>query len=211
MAEDSIEKARQAWQESMTRQIDRLRQPLVDVAPELVADRAGASFDGERLTLSYWGKPAHLNWPDLNGEYEDGTPIYTFDCAMLLYYLHAADGAALADRWIGFRELPDGGFYNQAFQGYSGRKLAAAFGLEPERFVQSAQTLGGMRISGLTEFAFAFTPLPRIRIAAVIWPGDEDFPAKGSVLFDAASEHYMTTDGLALLGSGLVRRLIKAG
>ena len=47
-------------------------------------------------------------------------------------------------------------------------------------------------------------------LAATLWLGDDEFPAKASVLFDAASGHYMTIDGLALLGSGLSRRLIKA-
>ena len=43
---------------------------------------------------------------------------------MILYYLSYADGTPLADRWIGYRELPDGTFYSQAFQGYSGDRLA---------------------------------------------------------------------------------------
>ncbi|OGN89309.1 MAG: hypothetical protein A2Y88_04885 [Chloroflexi bacterium RBG_13_48_10] len=59
--------------------------------------------------------------------------------------------------------------------------------------------------------AYAFLPLPRIRLASILYPGDDEFPARASVLFDAASSHYMTTDGLALLGAGLVGRLIKAG
>jgi len=54
-------------------------------------------------------------------------------------------------------------------------------------------------------------PLPRIRLASILYPGDDEFPARASVLFDAAASHYMTTDGLALLGAGLVGRLIKEG
>jgi hypothetical protein len=51
--------------------------------------------------------------------------------------------------------------------------------------------------------------LPRIQLAAILWPGDEEFPARASVLFDGAASHYMTIDGLALLGAGLARRLEK--
>ncbi len=69
----------------------------------------------------------------------------------------------------------------------------------------------GISLTGLPGLAFAFQPLPRIRLAAILYPGDEEFAARASVLFDAAASHYMTTDGLALLGSGLVGRLIKAG
>jgi hypothetical protein len=75
----------------------------------------------------------------------------------------------------------------------------------------AAQSLGGIHLTGLPGVAYAFLPLPRIRLASILYPGDEEFPARASVLFDAAASHYMTTDGLALLGSGLVGRLIRAG
>jgi hypothetical protein len=77
--------------------------------------------------------------------------------------------------------------------------------------MKAAQELDGMTLSALPGVAYAFLPLPRIRLASILYPGDDEFPARASVLFDAAASHYMTTDGLALLGAGLVGRLIKAG
>jgi hypothetical protein len=151
-----------------------------------------------------------LNWPNLVAEYAHGEPCSTFDTAMVLYYLDSADGSPLADRWISFRELPGGAFYNQAFQGYSGDRIAAAFSDSPQRLKEAARQLGGLRLPALSDYGFSFEPLPRIRLASVLWLGDEDFPTRASVLFDAASSHYMITDGLALLGSGLAGRLIQA-
>jgi hypothetical protein len=130
---------------------------------------------------------------------------------MLLYYLREADGTPMADRWIGYRELPGGNFYSQAFQGYSGDRLARVYGEQPEVYTAAAHALEGMPLSNLPGMAFAFQPLPRIRLASILYLGDEEFPARASVLFDAAACHYMTTDGLALLGAGLVGRLIQAG
>jgi hypothetical protein len=117
----------------------------------------------------------------------------------------------MADHWIGYRELPGGNFYSQAFQGYSGDRLARIYGEQPEAYEQAAQKLEGVRLTGLPDIAHAFLPLPRIRLASILYPGDEEFPARASVLFDLAASHYMTTDGLALLGAGLVGRLIGAG
>jgi hypothetical protein len=128
---------------------------------------------------------------------------------MLLYYLVTADGAALADRWIGYRELPDGAFYANAFQGYSGNRLAHIFGERPQAYIAAAQALDGLSLPGLPGLAYAFQPLPRVRLATVLYPGDDEFPARGIVLFDAAASHYLPTDGLALLGSGIVSRLAK--
>ena len=209
-AEEALQQARQAWEKSMTRQLEELRSIVRCTAPEIIADRCGGRYSDAMLEIDYWGNKLRLAWPDLIGVDVDNKPVSTFDIAMLLYHFNTADGAPLADRWISFRELPGGTFYNKAYQGYTGDELARTFGDDPDRFAAAARTLNGMQISGLTEFAYAFTPLPRLRLAAVIWPGDEDFPSRGSVLFDAASKHYLTTDGLALLGSGLTKRLIAA-
>lgn len=203
------EDARARWEESMLRQVEALRASVRAQSPAPLAARAGAAFDDGFLRLLYWGRGVLIAWPSLEPRWEtDGDPCPVFDIAMLLYYLKTADGAPLADRWIGFRELPDGAFYNLAYQRYSGDRLARAFGVDPDRFHGAARSLGGTPLTALGH-AYAFAPLPRLRLAAVLWPGDDEIPARGAVLFDASAGHYMTTDGLALLGGGLAGRLEK--
>jgi hypothetical protein len=162
------------------------------------------------LHLRYWCREVQIAWPALSMTIEpDGSPLSIFDSAVLLYYLRHADGTPLADRWVSYRELPGGGFYHQAFQGYSGDRLARAYAAQPERLHQAARSLEGVLLSGLPGIAYAFLPLPCIRLAAILYPGDEEFPTTARILFDAAASHYTTIDGLALLGSGLAGRLIR--
>ena len=128
----------------MLRPIDELAGRLRALDPAGIARRAGGAFDGRSLEFSYWQSTVRLLWPELTAVHaEDGKPCATFDQAMLLYYLDAADGAPLAGRWIGYRELPDGGFYHQAYQGYSGDRLARAFGEHPQELPRAAEALGG--------------------------------------------------------------------
>ncbi len=209
--QNKIEQAQQAWKESMLRQVEALRDSIREESPRTIAQRTGAEFNPDGVQFLYWNRLVNISWPGLQATMlPEEESVSTFDAAMLMYYLHTADGAPLADSWIGFRELPNGAFYAQAFQGYSGDRLARCYGDDPDRFHAAARVLDGWRLSALTEHAYAFRPLPRIRLAAVLWPGDDEFPTKASILFDAASHHYMTTDGLALLGAGLARRLEKA-
>ena len=206
----AVERAHQAWQESMLRQLDHLRTGVQAREPLALAVRCGGRFEAQKLVIPYWGRSVSLTWPDLIAHSEpEGRECSVFDQAMLLYYLLTADGVGLADRWIGYRELPDGAFYANAFQGYSGDRLARTFGEQVQAYRAAAQALDGLSLSGLPGLAYAFHPLPRIRLATILYPGDEEFPARGSVLFDAAASHYMPTDGLALLGSGIVSRLVK--
>jgi hypothetical protein len=207
-ANPALEQARQAWETSMEQQLERLRGSIAPRDPQQMAELCGAVFTGEHLELPFWGRPVRITWPELSAlDAQSGAPCSTFDQALLLYYLHTATGTPRAGRWIGFRELPHGGFYNQAFQGYSGDRLGRAFHDQPAAFHQAARRAGGEPLPGLGEYAYEFIPLPRLALAVVLWPGDEDFPTRGQVLFDANASRYMITDGLALLGSGLVRRL----
>lgn len=204
------ERAQQRWEESMLRQIEALRQEMRGRPPEKVASLAGATVTGRGLSLPYWGRTVFLDWPDLEPRWaDDSQPCSAFDAAMLLYYLRSADGTPMADCWISFRELPGGTFYVLAYQRYSGDRLAHAFGSDPAAFDVACRSLSGWPLPAISPHAFAFQPLPRIRLAAVLWPGDEEFAPKAHIVFDAAASHYMTTDGLGLLGGGLAGRLTR--
>lgn len=207
--ENVAKKAHRVWEESMLKSIQTLKDAILTVSPAQIAIRCKAHHEKDSLRFQYWGDTIVIEWPTLEMCDADGQPVSTFDKAMLMYYLHTADGTTMADRWIGFRELPNGAFYNQAFQGYTGDRLARSFGNAPEQFNTAAKKLKGLQLPSLADNAFAFQPLPCVRLAAILWLGDDEFPSNASVLFDACSSHYLPTDGLAILGSGLVRRLEK--
>ena len=166
-----------------------------------------AAERGEFL-LSIWDQHVILSWPEFTGrDAQTGDALPTMTMAMLSYYFHTSDRAPLARTWIAFTELPDGKFYTAAFQGYTGNELAKAFGNELDAFRAAATSLGGQQ-EALGDAAFAFQALPRVRLLAVGWQGDEDFPPSYRVLFDGNSHHHLSTDACAILGSTLTRRLI---
>lgn len=206
----TVERAHQAWQDSMLRQMDELRMVVQSYQPKSLASKCGAVYEDCTLRLRYWMQTVEIAWPALTMTFQhDQRALSVFDSAVILYYLRHADGEPMADRWVNFRELPGGGFYHQAFQGYSGDLLARAYADRPEDLHQAARRLDGWPLSGLPGIAYAFLPLPCIRLAAILYPGDEEFLTTARILFDAAASHYTTIDGLALLGSGLSSRLIR--
>ena len=175
---DKIAQAHEAWQESMERRIDEVRGELRQRQLHVIATCTGGEIEKDALQFRYWGRLVLMSWPALEAHYlPEGENVPVFDLAMLLYYLDNADGVALADRWIGYRELPDGAFYHQAFQGYSGDLVSRHFGDDLESFIAAARHLGGSQLPALAPAAFTFMPLPRIRLALALWPGDEDFLA----------------------------------
>lgn len=216
---------------------DRIRERgAVEVAA--AAGASWDSRAGE-LHLTCLGDAVRVSWPELvaypeaavgpstggstespqaSGASGSGTSVDVQPCradlqGLILYYLALADGTPLIQHWIAFRELPDGWLYHQAFQGYTGDELVRTWGNDLEAFVAAASRLGGRPLDGsgtsLGDAAFAFDLLPRVAVAVVYWAGDEEFPPHAQVLFDAAASHYLTTDGLAVLGHHLMHRLVE--
>ena len=193
--------------EKMVAQVASLRAALRERDPRDLAWRCGAEFQDGFLRIQFYGEPHIVTFPDLEVSVEATKKACALNrTAMFLYYLQTADGSPHKGKWVAFRDLPGGMFYHQAYQGYSGDRLAKVIDNRIGVFERAAKNLGGMKLD-LGDAAFAFDALPRVRVAAVYYAGDEDFPATANVLFDESASHYLPTDALAGVGSALVDRL----
>lgn len=202
----------QRWYDRLAPVVDRARDALHAVDPADLARRAGCLYEADgalRLTLfweDYTIQPG--DWTIKRAD--TGEAPTEFTQALVLTYLVTADGTPPSGHWIGYRDLPDGMFYAQAFRGYAELRLARELGGEGlARFRAAAGALGGVPVE-IGDAGYAFAVLPRVHLGAVYWLGDEDFPSRTSVLFEDTAPHYMTTDGLAVLGSHLVNALLDA-
>jgi hypothetical protein len=161
-----------------------------------------------------WDQEISLTFPEFIGRSaRTGQLLTTFDQALLAYYFTFSDGTPEQGKWISFSELPDGRFYFQAFQGYTGQVLAKIFGNQGVGFDEAAEKVNGYKVDldePLGDFAYCFRVLPRVSLLAVSWLGDEDFPASYRILFNGNVCHHLSTDGCAIIGSILTRRLIEA-
>ena len=191
--------------------VAEMREALAGAPPEDIAWRSGAALQGDRLHVQMLFQPYEIDTSSfvVTRAPPDGREASSFFQSLLLTYLRTADGAPSADRWISFRELPNGAFYHTAFQGYAPDRMGKRWALDLEGFGAACRTVGGTRLE-IGDAGYSFPVLPRIDMAAVYWLGDEEFPSRASILFDANAHHYMVTDGLAILGSQLVGRILAA-
>lgn len=190
--------------------ISRLREELQAMDARLLAIRAGAVWQEGTVRLQLSGEDYTIGWPEVVVHQEpDGGDTRPDIQVLLLTYLRNADGTPPTGSWLSFRELPNGGFYHRAFQGYAPDRLAQRFGDDLPAFRRAARQIGGRR-EPMGDASYGFQPLPHIWLAAVLWQGDEEFPSSARILFDESGSHYLPTDLLATLGRWLVVRLLKA-
>ncbi len=183
-----------------------------------VAALAGCPLTPEGVQAAYFGRPHLVPYPE--GEVVNlatGKPAHASIAIVLWHYLLTADGTLPADRWLTFRELPDGLFYSQAFAGHAEGLLAERFGADAAGLHHAAGSLGGESLTaapggGLAppDAAYRFQAFPRLAIAVQLWEGDEEFPGRVQMLFDAHASHYLPTEDLSGVGDWLAHKLSHA-
>jgi hypothetical protein len=202
---------------NFARRVGTLRAELAQCDPSILAERTSATYKPVDehtgiFHLQLWGQPISLSFPDLVVVNERQEPASLVTQALVLYYFHTAHGPSPSGSWISFSELPDGKFYNQAFQGYSGKQLSRAFSDDIAAIKLAAEKAGASSIApkeaSIGDFASLFTVLPRLPILLVGWQGDEDFPASYQLLFDETAANFLPTDVCAIVGGMLVRKII---
>jgi Domain of unknown function (DUF3786) len=177
---------------------------------------SGSVLTPEGVRLGYFLRPHLVPHPE--GEVINqttGKPAHASIAIVLWHYLLTADGTPPADRWLTFRELPHGLFYAQAFAQHAENLLAEKFGSDIEGFCRAAAALGGQTLTaapaaGLAppDAAYRFQAFPRLALAVQLWEGDDEFPGRVQVLFDAASSHYLPTEDLSGVGDWLAHKLM---
>jgi hypothetical protein len=145
-----------------------------------------------------------------------GKPVHVSIVILLLHYLLTADATPVAERWVQFREIPGGMFYAQAFEAHTGPPLSRLVAdVDPKAFAAhvAAFRAAGARIAGvdldLADAALRFRALPRLPVAALLWAGDDEFPGRAAILFDAHAHHYLPVEDLSGMGEWLAHKLAR--
>ena len=129
----------------------------------------------------------------------------------LLQYLDTADGTPLAGREIALSEMRGGLSRGQGFE----KDISLMFSRDlldasAEDFARACEALGGRIITGKADVSAVIPYAPRFPVTVLFWCGDDEFPASGKTLVDAAAEHYLTLEAAGGACSSVVQAIIRA-
>src|SRR5512139_1593733 len=145
-------------------QIDKLAPVVKEAQAKLraidravVAERCGATIDPDgNLRVEFLRREYvidHTEWTVKRAD--DGVAPPSLMQSLILTYLYTSDGTPPTNRMIGFRELPSGLFYAQAFQGYTGGELVRELQGDVVSFQAACDRLLGTAIA-LGDAGYAF-------------------------------------------------------
>jgi hypothetical protein len=196
---------------------DLARKLLLQGNPELVARFSGSTINGDRergviLSFAFLNRRTAVTWGDFRMTFEETdeeVPIQ--QQILLLHYLRGAwvsGGAVSSEEWISFQEVPDGRFYNDAFQRRAKAPLIQAFGSKPEHLPEVAARLYNAVPFDRGDFSVVVHVLPLVSVALVLWRGDEEFPPDGTILFDRTISKLLSAEDIAWLAGMVVYSLV---
>lgn len=178
--------------------------------PAKIADRSGARMEGDAILLEYLGRTFKIIPPHFDVRCEKGGERVPLKIqTIILHYLKDSRGTPLSGELIDFRGIPSGIFYHPVFQATVERPLLERFGEKPEKFIEAASKLGGVKAE-FGDFSVTIPALPRVPVTIILYPGDDEFPPSCKVLFDSSIRNYLVTEDVRILCEEIVRELIRS-
>jgi hypothetical protein len=192
---------------------DEPTRKLRQADPVKVAETAGARWEPDGpgagwIVLSVLSGETRVAFPEV--EVDAPRPIGTFSLKLLsLLYLAGTDGEAPSGRWLAYRELPGGRFYEPVLRRSVEAPLATRFGGDREGFIKACAGLGGKE-EEFGDAACSLELFPLVRVAVILWLGDEEFPARAQFLFDSNSTRHLNAFDLRMGAQEISSLMMKA-
>lgn len=175
--------------------------------------RSGAEYklvDSRKIiTVEYLNQSYQVALPDVEISLVDAeAEVPISDKILILHYLTLAKGVPLSHKLIAFQELPEGASYLRTFSKRSIEPMIKHFGREPQRLIDTAKRLGGRKVD-YGDVAVTVNGFKLVPVTLVLWRGDEEFPPRSNILFDANISGYLSTYDITVLCDAIIWRLVR--
>jgi len=185
---------------------------LLQEDPRDICRRSGAQFDDatgayllnflqKRYRISPRTKACSLVSPSAVSE----SPPLDIQIILLTYLLNAQE-TPLLDKLVAGSSLKGGKCFFTGAHGFPLDPLVAQYGRDMKGFLDRGVSLGAQHVR-YGDAALRFLALPRVPVVMVIWQGDEEYPARLSVLFDASIAQHLPLDAIYGLVMEICRRM----
>ncbi|WP_005036689.1 DUF3786 domain-containing protein [Holophaga foetida] len=179
----------------------------------VVSSNSGATFDPAKgaFRVDFFGSVHEIIQAtgavtrlDLEGE------VPVTEKALILHYLIHAKPSHLTGRAISFMEVPGGGsIYCPSFKLRAIDPMVKAFANRLEAFAAAAAQFGGTPET-MGDRSYTLKAFPLVPISYVVWAGDDELPASGTILFDASVADFLPVEDIVLAASFGTYRMVGA-
>lgn len=188
---------------------------LASLSPDDVCQRTGAQYNPENgcYTLQLLNRQVRVDpvertvqWCDeeLQAASKPGHDVVL----LAAVYLIEAKNLLPIDDWVTAETLPSGTFFFRGLHALPTAQVATRFGHERDLFLKAGGDLGGKQ-ADWGDASFEVQVLPRVAVRLVLWLGDEEIPARSTMLFDRKVDDHLPLDALGCMARHVIVTLVR--
>ena len=183
--------------------IERLKQKISSIDLSEAAQRLGAQFLNDKLTIKICGKDFSV---DAEGNISSDIHINAYMAVPVLNYILNGSGRAPSGNWITFRELNGGPSRYAHFQQCCERPLKQVADTYTDLFKDMLEIFDGKEIVSHidSDVSIVLHPLPLFPIMVCYWKPEDGLDSNLYIYFDAASDDHLDIESIYTLNEGLV-------
>jgi hypothetical protein len=185
--------------------IEELRRKVASIDLAEAAERLGARFSGDKLTIRIFGKEFGV---DAEGNLSSEVHINAYMVVPALNYILNASGKPPLGRWITFRELAGGPERYAHFQQRCEKPLKRLADTYTDLFSDMLEIFDGKELVSQidSDVSIVLHPLPLFPILVCYWKPEDGLASSLNLYFDDAAEdnldiesNYTMCEGVALM------------
>jgi hypothetical protein len=186
----------------------RLQAELARQDLRKLAERVGAQYVEDRLTLKILGKDFGV---DPQGRFITDIHVNPWVVVPFLSYILHSQGRSPTGRWVSFRDLPEGRWHYPLFQKRCEVTIKRVADGNPDFFHDLIHLFDAREVEPQyrSDISVTLLPLPRVPIMICYWLPEEGMGSNLNLFFDETAGENLSTEAAFMLGVGLAEMFRK--
>jgi hypothetical protein len=188
--------------------VERLKKEIAAVDLSCAAQRVGARFFDNKLTIKVCGKDFSV---DSRGNLSSDIHIHPWITIPILNYIIHSAGIPVSGNWVPFRELKSGRAWYRLFEQRCEKPLKKVADAYTGLFEDMLHIFNGRQVENhyASDISLALYPLPKMPILVCYWNPEDGLDSSLNMFFDSTAEENLNIESIYAIGTGLVRMFEK--
>ena len=195
-------------EQDMENAVEQLKRKIRKIDLESAAQRIGAGFSGDKLTIKVCGKDFHI---DSEGNLASEIHIHPWLTIPVLSYILEGAGVPVSGKWISLRELKDGKTWAGLFGQRCEKPLKKVADTYTDLFNDMLHVFNGKQVENhyASDISLVLHPLPLFPILICYWKPEDGLESSLNIFFDSTAEKNLNIESIYALATGLVNMFEK--
>ena len=199
---------RKPIEQDLDKSVEQLKRKILTIDLSSSAQRLGARFSGDKLTIKVLGKDFSV---DSKGNLSSDIHIHPWVTIPILSYILGSSGIPVSGQWVPFRELKNGKTWYRLFEQRCEKPLKRVADRYTDLFEDMIHIFDGVQVENYydSDISLVLHPLPKVPILLCYWKPEDGLESSLNIFFDVTAEDNLNIKSIYALGTGLVRMFEK--